>query len=281
MKKTGWIVWILSLFFLWPGFTWAQTGEQAGEKVGEQTGEQVGEQAGGPVGENYTIEVEGRMWNVKLDSTVKIVQSGIGTDVNLVSDLGFDERKNFFEGRLQVKFARKHKFNLEYIPLKWDADKVITRTVEFNGQTYTAGTRVQSSVDFKFFKGGYEYDFLAGSLGFLGGTLDVLAVNATVQLAAPALAIDLKEDKTIPIPMIGLVGRVYPIKWVNLTAKASGLPAGDYGYVFDGEASLNINPIKYLGISGGYRYFMVKVKYNDNSLDYRLDGPFVGLTLRF
>jgi len=277
MKKTSWIVCILSLFFLWPGFAWAQGGEQAGGQVGEQ----AGEQAGGPSGENYTIEVEGRMWNVKLDSTVRIVQSGIGTEVKLVDDLGFDERKNFFEGRLQIKFARKHKFNLEYIPLKWDADKLITRTIEFNGQTYTVGTRVQSSLDLKFFKGGYEYDFLAGRVGFLGGTLDVLVANANVRLNAPALAIDQKEDKTVPIPMIGLIGRVYPIKWVNLTAKASGLPLGSYGYVFDGEASLNINPIKYLGISGGYRYFSTNLKYSDNSLDYKLDGPFVGLTLRF
>jgi hypothetical protein len=271
MKKTGWIVCILSLFFLWPGFAWAQTGGQAGE------------QTGGPVGENYTIEVEGRMWNVKLDSTVKIVDNGIGEDVNLVNDLGFEERKNFFEGRLQVKFARKHKFNLEYIPLKWDADKVLTRTIQINGQTYVAGTRVQSSLDLKFFKGGYEYDFLAGRAGFLGFTLDVLVANANTQVKAPDVVpiIDEKEDRTVPIPMIGFVGRVYPIRWVNLTAKASGLPAGDYGYVFDGEASLNINPIKYLGISGGYRYFVINVKYNDNSLDYRLDGPFVGLTLRF
>src|SRR3989304_9621565 len=226
MKKTGWIVWILSLFFLWPGLAWAQASGQAGEKVGEQTGEQVG----GPAGENYTIEVEGRMWMVKLDSTVRIVENGIGTEVKLVDDLGFDERKNFFEGRLQVKFARKHKLNLEYIPLKWDADKLITRTIEFNGQLYTVGTRVQSRLDLTFFKGGYEYDFLAGSLGFLGGTLDVLVANAKVQLTAPALAIDQKEEVTVPIPMIGLIGRVYPIKWVNLTAKASGLPAGSYGY---------------------------------------------------
>jgi len=283
MKKTGWIVFLLPLLFLWPGFAWAQGGAQAGEKAGEPAGEQAGEQAGGPVGENYTIEVEGRMWNVKLDSTVKIVESGIGTDVNLVNDLGFEERKYFFEGRLQVKFARKHKFNLEYIPLKWNADKVVTQTIEYSGQTYTAGTRVQSSLDLKFLKGGYEYDFLAGSLGFLGGTLDVLVANANVQLKAPDMVpiIDQKEDKTVPIPMIGLIGRVYPIKWVNLTAKASGLPAGSYGYVFDGEASLNINPIKYLGISGGYRYFVINLKYNDNSFDYRLDGPFVGLTLRF
>jgi hypothetical protein len=81
--------------------------------------------------------------------------------------------------------------------------------------------------------------------------------------------------------MIGLIGRVYPVRWVNLTVKASGLPAGSYGYVFDGEASLGINPIRYLGISGGYRYFVIDAKYKDNSLDYRLDGPFVGVSLRF
>ena len=133
------------------------------------------------------------------------------------------------------------------------------------------------------FKGGYEYDFLVGRYGFLGATLDVLVANANTQVKAPDLVpiIDQKEDRTLPIPMIGLAGRVCPIRWVNLTARASGLPAGSYGYIFDGEASLNINPIEYLGISGGYRYLVINVKYNENYWDYRLDGPFVGLTLRF
>jgi len=257
MKRTACIGCLPFLLFFWPVFAWAQ------------------------VGENYTIELEGRMWNVKLDSTVRVVQNGIGSDVNLVDDLGFDEQKNFFEGRLQIKFARKHKFNFEYIPLKWDADKVLTQTIQFSGQTYPAGARVQSSLDLNLFKGGYEYDFLAGKYGFLGATVDVLVINGVIELKSPTLAIDQKEDKTAPFPMIGLTGRIYPIKWVNLTAKASGLPLGSYGYAFDAEASLNINPIQYLGISGGYRYFSINLKYNDNSLDYKLDGPFVGITLRF
>jgi len=102
--------------------------------------------------------------------------------------------------------------------------------LNFRGKHTRKGTRVQTSTDLKFLKGGYEYDFLVGSLGFLGGTLDVLVVNGNVQLKAPSLAIDQKEDKTVPIPMIGLIGRVYPIRWVNLTAKASGLSLGSYGY---------------------------------------------------
>jgi len=216
-----------------------------------------------------------------LDSTVKVVDNAIGADVKLVDDLGFDERKDFYEGRLQVKFAQKHKINIAYLPLKWDADKIITKTLEFSGKTYTVGTRVQSSADLKLFKVGYEYDFLAGKYGFFGAAFDVLVAGVSVQLKAPALVIDEKEDKTLPLPMIGLIGRVYPIKWVNLTARVSGLPLGSYGHIIDAEASLQINPIKYIGISGGYRYLGANLKYEDNSLDFKLDGPFVNLQIRF
>ena len=257
MKRILFAVGLLVLAFLWPVSAWTQ------------------------VGENYTIELEGRYWRPRLDSTVQVVSNGIGSEFKLVDDLGFEEKKDFYEGRLQIKFARKHKFNFEYIPMKWDADKVVTKTIEFNGQIYPVGTRVQSSLDLKLFKGGYEYDFVAGQYGFFGGTLDALVVSGNIQLKAAELAIDQKEDKTFPFPMIGLIGRVYPIQWVNFTARLSGLPLGSYGYVVDAEGSLTINPIKYLGISGGYRYLEINVKYNDNSLDYRLDGPFVALDIRF
>ena len=261
MKKIKYGRLLPALLFLWPVLSWAQ------------------------VGEDYNIAIEGRYWMPKLDSTVRVVESNLGSDINLVNDLGFDERKNFGEGHLQIKFARKHKFNLSFIPLKWEGDKNITRTVEFGGQIFTVGTNVQSKANLDLYKAGYEYDFLLGKAGFLGGTIDVLVAKVDVELKAPAIggapAIDEKEDRTVPIPMIGLVGRIYPVKWVNLTGKVSGIPLGSYGHVFDAEASLNINPVKYVGISGGYRYFQANIKYDKNSLDFKLNGPFVALDIRF
>jgi hypothetical protein len=115
----------------------------------------------------------------------------------------------------------------------------------------------------------------------LGGTIDVLVAKVDVELKAPALAISEKEDKTIAIPMIGLIGRVYPVQWVNLTGKVSGMPLGSYGYVIDAEASLNINPFQYVGISGGYRYLQADLKYDNNLSDFKLNGPFVALNIRF
>ena len=260
-KKMKAMVTIAFLAFLWPAVSWAEFDLFNAE--------------------DYNIEVEGRYWKPKLDSNLKVVESGIGTEFNAVNDLGFEEKKGFGEGRLQIKIFNRHKFNFSYLPLKWDGDTVLTRTIQFAGQTYTAGTRVQSEADLKLFKAGYELDFIVSQYGFLGGTLDVMITDVHAQLKAPSLALDEKEGFTVPIPMVGLIARITPIKWVNLTAKASGLPMGSYGHVFDAEAYLEINPIKYVGISAGYRYFSFLGQYDQNKMDFKLDGPFAALKVRF
>lgn len=231
--------------------------------------------------ENYNIELEGRYWKPKLDSTVKIVDNNIGTSINLVNDLGFEEKKAFGEARLQIKFFDRNKFNFSYLPLKWNGDQVLTQTIQFNGATYSVGTQVQSQLDMKLFKADYEFDFIAGRYGFLGATFDVMVADTHIELKAPAQAIDEQHNATVPIPMIGISGRLNFVKWMGLTARVSGLPAGGYGYVVDAEGSLDINPVKYVGISGGYRYFRAQATYQDNKADYKLDGPFVALKIRF
>ncbi len=231
--------------------------------------------------ENYNIELGGAYWKPNLDSTVKIVNNNIGTSINLVNDLGFDENKAFGEARLQIKFFDRNKLNFSYLPLKWDGDQVLTQTIQFNGATYSVGTQVQSQLDMKLFKAGYEFDFITGGYGFLGATFDVMVADVHIDLNAPAQAIDEKHNAIVPIPMFGVSGRLNFIKWMGLTARVSGLPAGGYGYVVDAEGSLDINPVKFVGISGGYRYFRAQATYQDNKSDYKLDGPFVALKIRF
>jgi hypothetical protein len=250
-------IWIVGFFLLLPCLSWAQETEK------------------------YNILLEGRYWYPKLKSTVKIVENQIGTDINLVDDLGFGVEKGFGEGRLQIKVLPYHKFNFSYLPMKWEGDKIISQNIQFSGQTYPAGTRVQSEMDIKMFKGGYEYEFFGGWLGFFAATLDVLVADAGIRLKAPGPGLDQKEHRTVAIPMIGLNSRLHLGKYVDLTAKISGLPAGQYGYIYDLDGSLDINPIKYVGISLGYRFLGARARYEDNLVDIKLNGPFASLNIRF
>jgi len=249
--------WIFCFVLLWPGISWAQETEK------------------------YNILLEGRYWYPKLNSTLKIVENQIGTDINLVDDLGFDAEKGFGEGRLQIKVLQYHKFNFSYLPMKWEGDKIISQNIQFSGQTYPAGTRVQSEMDIKMFKGGYEYEFFGGWLGFFAATFDLLVADASLKLNALGPGLDQKEHRTVAIPMIGLNSRQHLGKYVDLTAKISGLPAGQYGYIYDLDGSLDINPNKYVGISVGYRFWGARTNYRDNSVTIKLNGPFASLTVRF
>ena len=249
--------WIFGFVCLWSGISWAQETEK------------------------YHVALEGRYWYPKLHSTIKIVKNHIGTEINGVDDLSWDEEKGFAEGRLQIKIFRYHKFNFSYLPLKWEGDRMIARNIQFSEQTYPAGTRVQSKAEAKLFKGGYEYEFFGGWVGFFAATVDVLLADASVQLKAQGPGMDQKEHSTIPIPMLGLNSRMHLGKYVDLTAKISGLPAGQYGYIYDLDGSLDINPLKYLGISFGYRFLGARAKYGDNLVDIKLNGPFASLNIRF
>jgi hypothetical protein len=231
--------------------------------------------------EDYSVEFEGRYWQPKLSGTVNIVDNSIGSDINPVNDLGFDERKGFGEGRFQIKFLEQNKFNFSYTSLKWTAEKTMTKTIYFNGLTYPAGTRVDSRLETKMAKGGYEYDVLVGKNGFLGVTADVNFFDVSMELNAPALAQDETAHQTPVFPTLGLNSRWVIVKWVSLTGKVSGLPMGSNGYFVDAEASLDINPIKYVGISVGYRYLKAHLNWRDDHSNLTLDGPYAAFKIRF
>jgi len=248
------------LFFLSPAFSWASDLFNA---------------------EDYNLELEGRYWKPRLSGSIQIVDRGIGSEIDPVKDLGMEEKKGFGEGRLQVKFLERNKFNFSYLDLKWTASRTLTRTLQFNGLTYPSGTFVESKLQAKIFRGGYEYDFLAGKYGFLGVTAELLFSDTFMGMNAPALGIAESSQDDLIMPLLGLNSRLIVCKGMSLTARVSGLPMGGFGYFLDAEASLDINPVKYLGISVGYRYLKGHVSYRDDRANLTLEGPYAAAKIRF
>src|SRR5262245_56378701 len=92
-----------------------------------------------------------------------------------------------------------------------------------------------------------------------------------------------KETKELGLilPTIGAALDFTPHRLFNLFAEVSGLPAGSLGYMVDAEAGLRFIPLPFFSISAGYRYFDVKIEYDDDSGQGKFFGPFIGASVRF
>ncbi len=92
------------------------------------------------------VEFEGRYWITDLTAEAKVTESGIGTDIDFKDDLGLKD-ENFPDVRFTWYTGPKSKLRLAYTQVAYDGDKNIEETIEFGGETYTAGTRVITDLD--------------------------------------------------------------------------------------------------------------------------------------
>lgn len=233
--------------------------------------------------QDVNMEFEGRYWITDLSSKVKVVESSIGTDFDLKSDLGIKD-EDFPEARFIWHSSEKSQVRLAYTMVNYSGAQDITRTIEFNGKSYTAGTRVNSELDIKYYRLGWTRELInLDEMVKLGLMLDLKGIQADVSLEAPNLLPAISESKSFigGLPTLGAVFESRPVEQINLFAEISGLPAGSYGHFFDAEAGVKIIPIKNFSIALGYRLVDIKAEFNQDFVKIKISGPFASGTLRF
>ena len=111
--------------------------------------------------------------------------------------------------------------------------------------------------------------------------MDVLILDLHTSFKEPEFAMEQDYDVTFPTPLLGFAGKWNFARWMSFSGKVSGIYAGGYGFVLDAERGLDFVPLKWLVLSGGYRFLDLKGGYKEYHGDYRLYGPFLALKLRF
>ncbi len=232
--------------------------------------------------QDAVVEFEGRYWMTNLSAETKLTQDGIGTDIDLKSDLGIVD-KNFPSGRFVIFISPKHRLTIDYTPISYDIDSNIKRTVEFGGETYAVNTRVKAALNLQYLRFGWAYQFinLEGGKFKFGTLVEIKGVQGDVSLAAPDLGIDNAWNYTAWLPTVGLALDINPVPFLNIFAEFSGLPAGQYGTIWEAEAGVKFIPIKNFTISGGYRLVDIDARNDPDYARVKLGGPYVGLSLRF
>jgi hypothetical protein len=237
-------------------------------------------------GENYHIEFAATYWDAKPDLIISSESLGIqGDDVDLISDLGI-EKKRLPEIRLVLRPARKHKFRFNYIPIRYEASAVVTRSFVFNGQRFNIGLPVNTSADLTTLRAGYEYDFIHRSRGYAGVLLDVKYTNIDVELASP---IGNEFVRSVaPIPSIGFTGRGYVVPAVAIGGEVTffrvpeNLGGEDFGgeYIdFDIYGTVNFN--RFVGVQLGYKSIDVDYFTDLDAGRLAFKGMYFGAVVRY
>lgn len=233
--------------------------------------------------EQFHVELGAGFWSPGAD--MQITDGPNGSAIDAKNDLGLADRKAG-EFQLVVKPAPKHKFRVQFIPLSYSQTGAPRSTVTFHGQTYPAGTPVNSTIDWKAWRFGYEYDFASSYRGFAGLIVDVKYTDVTATLTASNGQTGSASARA-PIPALGGIARVYLASNLSLTGELTGfkIPGGwiksSSGHYADMDLYAMLNFVDSFSIRAGYRRFDVEYTLTNDTGAFTLNGPYLGVSVRF
>jgi hypothetical protein len=235
------------------------------------------------IGETYHVEVSGGFWNPTPSILVSSEQFGIiGSEIDGVADLGF-EKSRFTGFNVLLRPATKHKFRVQYTPIKYSAETVFKRDIVFNGIRYRVGLPVASELKWHVWRLGYEWDFVHTDKGFAGLLLDVKMIDTEVKLES--LVANEFVRVQAPIPGIGGIGRYYFIPNVAATFELSWLHVPDIedhsATYIDWDLYGTVNFNANVGAQVGYRSMDVNYTIESDFGDLVLRGLYFNGVVRF
>lgn len=242
-------------------------------------------------GESYHIEGSAGLWFPTADMTVTSAGSGAlaglpGSEINAENDLGMPASKWLPEFQITLRPARAHKLRFQYIPIQYDGSNVVTRNIDFNGQRYRFGTLVNSTMDWKAMRFGYEYDFITRDRGFAGLIVEAKYTDVRVDLDAPSLGLAEFAHAQAPIPAIGGIARFYVVPNVAITGEVTGfrLPTiqDKYaGHYVDVDVSGTLNFTNNVGVQGGWRTLDMGYLLKQDNGSFTLNGLYFAGVVRY
>jgi hypothetical protein len=238
-----------------------------------------------PLGEPYHVEFAFNLWNPEPNIVIASESLGIpGSDIDVRADLGV-EKQTTYEFRLVLRPGKKHKFRFNYIPLTYDAGTKLTGEIIFNGIKYPVSTTVNTKLQWRTYRIGYEYDFVSNARGFFGMVLEAKLTDINFELTSP-IGTEFARAQA-PIPAIGAIGRVYIARYASVTGEftalkiPSSIDASYGGHYYEWDIYGTVNFTKNLGAQVGWRSHDIAWLAKEDSGSASLRGLYFGGVARF
>src|SRR5262245_2247583 len=236
-------------------------------------------------GERYHIEGGLSWWSPGSDMTVASEGLNIaGTLIDFKKDLGMTDQ-TFPAFSIVGRPAQRHKFRMQYIPIKYEASTTLRRPIVFNGQAYPLNLPVNSTLDWKAYRFNYEFDFINKNRGYGGFIVEAKYTDVRADLRSPLVSEFARAR--FPVPALGGVGRVYVVPNISITGELTAFKIPDSindrynAHYFDFDVYGTVNFTNNVGAQFGYRSLDLGYVIKKDTGSFTLGGIYFGVVARY
>ena len=206
---------------------------------------------------------------------------------DLNRDFGFGSYSTF-TGTADWRFKRKHHLLFGVSPVVSSRRTTLSRTIEFQGETYDVGTSVEAQIKSLAFAPGYQYDIIRRNRFVLSLVTQVFLLKTSADLKGTVTVNGQSQVRTssgsifAPLPILGPRIRWYPLRSGRLAVDGSfqGLSFFGYGYFLTAKGSGDIALSRRWRLNLGYQMgTRLKINDDNNRIGVKLTqkGPTVGV----
>jgi hypothetical protein len=219
---------------------------------------------------------------------------GIGDEIDLQNDLGFDDTQTTFYGSVYWRFFPRHRIGLGYFQFNEETSATASRDIQIGDEIFPVGASLFSEMEFRVFPIFYSFSFMKREKFEFTGTLGLHWYQIDFKVAGSASLGNLDGDAEVsakanaPLPLIGLgFDYFFTPKWTaGIEFQAFSLDLGDLsGSLVNATINTEYWFFNNVGAGAALNWFGLDVDVEDNNwrgaLEYRYWGPQVYLTVRF
>lgn len=232
------------------------------------------------VEDKFRLEVG--VWQAGINTYLRADDSlqQVGSVLDGESDIGLDDSAMMPEVELTLFPGKRHLFRLNGFSSRRSGSAVLTRPVDFDGNTYLVGDLVQSTLNLDMVGVGYAWRLFNKPRFELDIGADIQITSVEANVFVPRRALREADEGILPIPLLDIETRWEPLpKWQVLGRyRWLGGSGGDASGSFsDWRVGVNWQFTQHLGLGLHYRSFGVHVDSTSAShpgalrLDYK--GP--------
>ncbi len=230
------------------------------------------------------IEVGAYQWSPDYSGVLAVDDgSDEGTELNLEDDLGYsDEDHNIIWASVEHPLPFVPNFKMVSSDLDASSATVLSRTIEFGGETYAANENVTSRIDMSNIEYTLYYEFLDNWINVDGG-LTFRQYDGVVELNSDPNGSNVSESEELDftIPLVYLKGRVdLPFTGFFVDGEMNFI-SYDGDSIQDLAFSLGYESDIGLGAKAGYRTFTLDVEESDFVSDLEFKGAYVSVFFHF